>query len=279
MYAASYIPESQTSDTLSDYIAFISPLTDYPPPSENASALGLEARKDMDGASYILKSQTSYTLSDNLALTSMANSPSIASSPNQHENAPAPDVPGPEFRAQELGNDTVSSSENHDSDSKVNWDAEVTLCDICYETAKKHEKDGNIEMAIFFFEETLKMSRWIWGDDHQKTLADKHNLAWIYRRIPLYAERSWEIMVDVLQRKIRIWGHDDPRTLRTKFNMACVYLQCGYRDIALDWHRGIWEKRKLALGDDHDDTKLSLKWLQYMCPRSSAESIQSISSA
>jgi hypothetical protein len=284
MYPISYIPESQSAHTLSleEFAALI--VDDFPPLIENPSESDLEVQKDM----YAAPHQTFSTFSNYPSLIRSAYSPSITPSFNQYENASISSISSiscasvphesvSETYKQESETDTVSS-ENHNSDSQIDWKAEVASCDSLYETAKSHEKNNNIQMAAFFFKETLKKSQWIWGDDHPKTLADKHNLAWIYSRVPESAEKSWPIMVDVLQRKIRLWGPDDPRTLRTKFNMACVYWQCGYQETAIDWHREIWEKRKLALGDDHDDTKLSLKWLQSICPQSLADNGQSIAS-
>lgn len=210
----------------------------------------------------------------------MADCPSPIFSSNQCHNVSATPEPALEDCAHGSVAATLSSSENRVPESEVDWNAEVAMCDMYYDFAKMHEKEGNIHIAALFFEETLKKSQWIWGDDHHKTLADKHNLAWICRRIPERAKKGWELMGDVLKRKTRIWGVDHPRTLRTKFNMACVYWHCGHRETALDWHRDIWEKRRLALGEDHDDTKLSLRWLQHMCPpHIPAESEQAISSA
>jgi hypothetical protein len=166
--------------------------------------------------------------------------------------------------AQESTSDTVSSPEDIDIEPKVDWDLEVALCDLYYETARMYERRGDIQTSAWYYLETLKRSQWIWGDDHPKTLADKHNLGWIYARIPELMDVGWQLMVDVLQRKMRIWGVNHPRTLKTMFNMACISWYCGHGQVALDWHRGILEKRRLALGDQHDDTKLSIRWLQYM---------------
>jgi hypothetical protein len=210
----------------------------------------------------------------------MTDCPPPTFSSNQYDNASALSEPAFEVCTQASAADIISSSENSTAESEIDWTVEIATWDTCYDIAKMHEKEGNLWMAAWFFEETVKKSQWIWGDDHHQTLADKHNLAWIYRRIPELAQKGWELMEDVLERKIRIWGADHPRTLRTKFNMACVYWHCGHREIALDWHMWTWEKRRAALGDEHDDTKLSLKWLRYMCPTQALmEDGQTISSA
>ncbi len=128
---------------------------------------------------------------------------------------------------------------------------------LMHTIGKVYSSLGLYSQAEPLIEQSLKICRLHFGDDHPDTLSSMNNLATAYMSRGRHDEAE-PLYLGTLEARKRVLGDGHPDTLSSANNLANLYFNQGRYDEAGPLYLETLQARKRVLGDDHPRTLRSL---------------------